>query len=148
MVDEALLMRKLSELEEYLGQVREYENVTVEEYKKDWKTQRIVERTLQIMIETCVDIAAHVISDKGCRVPKTYADSFEILYEQGILNEALRKTMENMSKFRNVVVHDYEKVDAAIVVGILKNHLDDFLQYRDAIVSWLKEMRKTQEHKH
>ena len=142
MLDKALLMRKLSELEEYLGQVREYKNITVAEYSKDWKTQRIVERTLQMMIETCVDIAGHVISDMGYRVPKTYADTFEVLHEKDILGEELLKTMEKMSKFRNVVVHDYDKVDAGIVVTILEKHLDDFLQYKDVIVAFLKKIRE------
>jgi len=71
MVDEALLLRNLAELENYLGQIEEYDGIAVEQYVRDWKTQRIVERTLQMMIETCVDIAGHIISDKGYRVPKS-----------------------------------------------------------------------------
>ena len=43
-----------------------------------------------------------------------------------------------MTKFRNIVVHHYDKVDEAVVVDILKRHLDDFLQYRDAILKLLK----------
>jgi len=46
--------------------------------------------------------------------------------------------MEKMAKFRNIVVHSYDKVDAEIVVKILRNHLDDFLHYRNAIVAFLK----------
>jgi uncharacterized protein YutE (UPF0331/DUF86 family) len=40
----------------------------------DWKTRRIVERTLQIMIELCIDIAGHIISDRRLRVPVSYAN--------------------------------------------------------------------------
>ena len=43
-----------------------------------------------------------------------------------------------MAKFRNVVVHHYDKVDAEIVVGILRKDLKDFKGYRDAIVNFLK----------
>lgn len=64
MVDKVLLLRKLAELEEYLRQIKEYANVSGEEYSKDWRIQRIVERTLQMMIETCADIAGHIISDR------------------------------------------------------------------------------------
>ena len=53
MVDKAVLLRKLSELETYLKQIREYAGIALRDYKADWKTQRIVERTLQLMIETC-----------------------------------------------------------------------------------------------
>ena len=44
MVDRLLVTRKLSELEEYLGQVREFSPITQETYKKDWKMQRIVRK--------------------------------------------------------------------------------------------------------
>jgi len=43
-----------------------------------------------------------------------------------------------MAKFRNVVVHHYDKVDADIVVAILRKNLDDFLNYGDAVLSFLK----------
>lgn len=138
MVDKALILRKLAEVEEYLGQIREYENIAVEQYAQDWKIQRIVERTLQIMIETCVDIAAHIISDKGFRTPKSYADTFSILYERGILAEELFKKIDKMAKFRDIVVHHYDKVDAEIVNGILQRDLGDFLSYKNAIVAMLK----------
>ena len=59
MVDETLILRKLGELDEYYRQIKEYGKITVAEYSGDWKVQRIIERTLQMMIETCVDIAGH-----------------------------------------------------------------------------------------
>ena len=143
MVDKALLLRKLAVLEEYVGQIREYSTITSNQYVSDWKIQRIIERTLQIMIETCVDIAGHIISDRGYRIPKSYADTFRILYEENILESELFKTMEKMAKFRNIVVHNYDEVDPAIVVNILKSHLDDFLTYKDTILNILKEPNNT-----
>ena len=43
-----------------------------------------------------------------------------------------------MAKFRNIVVHHYDQVDTEIVVGILKNNLDDFEDYKNTIISFLK----------
>lgn len=143
MVDKALVLRKLAELEEYLGQIREYTNITIERYSSDWKIQRIIERTLQIMIETCADIAGHIISDRGYRIPKSYADTFKVLQEENILEKELFETMEKMAKFRNIVVHNYDKIDASIVVTILRKHLDDFLTYKNAIINILKEVDET-----
>lgn len=139
MVDKILILRKLAELEQYLGQVKEYEGVTEAQYVGDWKIQRIVERTLQMMIESCVDIAGHIISDQKYRVPKGYADSFKVLHDEGIFDKDLFQTMEKMAKFRNIVVHDYDKVDAGIVVTILEKHLDSFVDYKNAIVECLKD---------
>ena len=138
MVDKSLLLRKLAELEEYLRQVGDFSNISVKEYSEDWKIQRIVERTLQMMIEICVDIAGHIISDTGYRVPKSYADTFRVLYESKNINEDLFGKMEKMAKFRNIVVHHYSKVDAEIVVNILKRDLNDFLDFKNAVINILK----------
>ena len=137
MVDEALILRKISELDEYFQQAKEYDAITVAQYTGDWKIQRIIERTLQMMIETCVDIAGHIISEKGFRIPKSYSDAFLVLKENNILSDELYSSANKMAKFRNVVVHHYDKVDAEIVVDILRKNLDDFIRYRDAIISFL-----------
>jgi len=138
MVDETLILRKLSELDEYNKQIKEYEKITVAQYSGDWKIPRIIERTLQMMIETCVDIASHIIADKGYRVPKSYSDTFKVLREEKIVSSKLFNSLEKMAKFRNIVVHHYDKVDAKIIVGILKKDLKDFLGYKEAIISFLK----------
>jgi uncharacterized protein YutE (UPF0331/DUF86 family) len=138
-VDEVLLLRKLSELEEYLKQVKEYANVNEEQYSKDWRVQRIVERTLQMMIETCADIAGHIISDRGYRIPTSYGDTFRVLYEKEILTKEPFETMEKMSKFRNIIVHHYDHIDPEIVISILRKDLDDFLIFKNAIVNLLTE---------
>ena len=138
MVDEALILRKLAELDQYYGQLREYENTTVDQYSDDWKIQRIIERTLQMMIETCVDIAGHIIADKGFRIPKSYADTFKVLLEERILDRKLSAVMEKMAKFRNIVVHHYDKVDVEIVIAILKKDLADFIRYKAAIIQLIE----------
>lgn len=137
MVDKSLIGRKLAEMETYLGQIKEFSNIPASVYKKDWKTQRVVERTLQILIELCIDIANHMISDKDMRLPTGYADAFRVLMENKILNKNLFRTMEKMAKFRNLIVHQYEKIDPAIVVSILHKNLKDFEKYKKAIIKFL-----------
>lgn len=137
MVDRDLVLRKLAELDEYLGQISEYRDVGLDAYRRDWKTQRIVERTLQIAIETCVDVATHVIADRGLRVPTTYAEAFEVVGEAGLLDASLRDSMIQMARFRNVLVHEYARVNAAIVVRILRERLGDLAGFRTAALGWL-----------
>lgn len=90
------------------------------------------------MVETCADIANHIVSDGGMRAPTSYADTFRVLHENAVLDPELFAVMEKMAKFRNVVVHQYEGVDAGIVLTILKKHLADFERFRNAVLSDLK----------
>ena len=139
MVDKTLVLRKLAELEEYLEQIKEYANVSAEQYSKEWRTQRIVERTLQMIIESCTDIAGHIISDRGYRVPTSYADTFRVLHEKDILTKDLFETMEKISKFRNIIVHHYDRIAPEIVVNILRKDVNDFLAFKNVIIKLLTE---------
>ena len=142
MVDSSIVLRKLETLETYHSQISQFAGLTAEEYNGDWKVQRIIERTLQIMVEICVDIASHIISDRGFRTPTTYADTFLVLNENSIINDTLFSTMEKMSKFRNIVVHQYETIDTDIVISILRKNLADFTRYHEAILSLLRNEKK------
>ena len=139
MVDRNLLFRKIDDLDTYQRQLSEFTGMSLDSYRSDWKSQRIVERTLQIMIECCADIANHVISDEGLRAPNSYADCFLVLKEHGVVSEGLAPRLVLMAKFRNVVVHQYDEVDSDIVVSILHSHLDVFTSFRDEILSYLKD---------
>jgi uncharacterized protein YutE (UPF0331/DUF86 family) len=136
-VERELVLRKLAELELYLRQVSEYRDVTIEQYRDDWKVQRIVERTLQLAFETCADVASHVIADRAIEVPTTYAEAFEALGRAGLLEPDLAAVMVRIAGFRNILVHEYANVDGRVVVRILRNHLADFERFRDAARAWV-----------
>lgn len=44
-----------------------------------------------------------------------------------------------MVGFRNILVHDYAKVDEEIIIEVLNEKLDDFIEYVNYINKWLKE---------
>ena len=137
MVDHDLVRRKLAELAEYVTQVSEYRDLTVERYRADWKTRRIVERTLPMAIEACVDVASRVLADRGLRAPSTYAETFEILVQAGLLPPDLGHVMVDMTGFRNVIVHEYAGIDADVVIRILRQHLEDFHRFETEALRWL-----------
>ncbi len=48
LLDKILIGRKLAQIDTYLVQIKEFSKISAAAYEKNWKTQRIVERTLQI----------------------------------------------------------------------------------------------------
>lgn len=138
MVDKELILKKLSEIEEHLQELEEFKDISIDDYRKDWKIQRIVERTLQILIEICIDVANHIISDEKWRVPSSYSETFKILYENRVIDDELFKNLEKMAKFRNIIVHNYDKISPEVMVNILKKDLIDFLRFKDSIITWIR----------
>lgn len=134
MQNREVIESKLRFLREYLEDLKEYETVSLSDYRTSKKDQRFVERTLHLACECCLDIAAHIISQAGFREPKDNKDLFTILYENGIITASTQIAMIKMAKFRNIVVHDYARIDPEIVVGILKKNMDDFKRFAKEIL--------------
>lgn len=128
---------RLKLLAEYRNDLREYEGVKLSDYRRDKKVQRFVERTLQLAIESCVDITSHIISAEGFREAKDNKDLFIILNEQGIVSSKLLPAMIDMCKFRNIIVHDYTRIDPEIVVKILRKNLKDFDSFSKEIGKYI-----------
>jgi len=134
-VDRDLVLRKVADLETYLKQLEPYRQIELSTYQNDWKTQRIVERTLHLAIETCMDIADHIVADRRLPVPETAAATFEILGEAQVLPAPLAASLAKMVGFRNILVHDYAKLDASIVVRVLRTDLQDLQRFRDIVLN-------------
>lgn len=134
MIENDVIESKLRFLQEYLTDLDEYQAISLETYRTQKKGQRFVERTLHLACGCCLDIAAHIVSRKGFREPRDNKDLFLILHENGILSVPLYEAMVKMAKFRNIVVHDYARIDPEMVIGILRKNLDDFKSFARAVL--------------
>lgn len=134
MVDRELVLRKVAALEQYVAELDEFRHLTIDTYVAERKTQRIVERTLHLAIETCLDLAEHVIADRRLRVPASHAETFEILRDAGLIPTPLAASLVQMAKFRNILVHDYARIDAGRVVRILRDDLGDLVKFKRLVL--------------
>jgi uncharacterized protein YutE (UPF0331/DUF86 family) len=92
---------------------------------------------LQVSIECCLDVAAHVISSERFRAPKDYADTFTVLEEQNIIPRDLGHRLRQMAKFRNRLVHLYGEIDDRAVHNIARDDLGDIEAFKTAILEHL-----------
>ncbi len=134
MVDRDLVLRKIAAIDEYLAQLAEYRQIDLETYRHDWKTQRIVERTLHLIIEACMDVADHLVADRRLPLPDTGAATFESLGHAGLVPDALARSLARMVGFRNILVHDYARIDRATVLRVLRIDIDDVERFRDVVL--------------
>ncbi len=138
MVNEDIVLRLLNNIEGYISDLRGADDITHNKYIVDVRMQRFVERTLQIAVEACLDVAHHIISDEGWREPSSYADAFVVLAENSVISDADAKTYRLMAQFRNKIVHYYEKVDPEQVFAVFVGHLDDFDGYVECVRGWIR----------
>jgi len=133
-IDKEVLENNLSNLEEYLSDLEEVKlNYKLADYKNNKIIKRYTERTLQIAIEACLDIAHHIISYQGFREPQDNKDCFQVLLEKEVISTDLAEQLKRMAQFRNVVVHDYLKVNPEIIYAILHKNLPDIVDFAQII---------------
>lgn len=84
-VDKEKVEQRLMKLEQAVRKLREIAAQPWEEYAASEALRDRGERNLQVAAQACIDIANHIIADKGYRTPQGYADSFVVLQEEGII---------------------------------------------------------------
>ena len=127
MARNGVITAKIATIEEYLGHLKTYLPVPYEDFRDNWGLQKIVERSLQVMIEAMIDVAERVLALHNLSPPKTSADAIKKLHELGTIKEHASYT--RMVRFRNLVVHDYAAIDIELLYSILCNNLGDFIRF-------------------
>jgi uncharacterized protein YutE (UPF0331/DUF86 family) len=67
-------------------------------------------------------------------VPDEQENVFAVLGREGVIERDLARRMVGMVRFRNILVHDYLEIDSYIVYRNLKDELEDFDQFTQAII--------------
>jgi uncharacterized protein YutE (UPF0331/DUF86 family) len=127
---------KLASIERSLNRIR---TVTGEkpEAIDDLDIEEIVVLNLQRAIQATIDLAAHLISGRGWGLPDSLKAHFRILDEQRVIDASLSERLQAMIGFRNVAIHDYQKVDRAVLRAILVTRLGDFEAFARAVKAFL-----------
>jgi len=131
---------RLKLLAEYTDELCEYQTQasSFQIYRDNKMLRRAVERTLQVSVEICLDIGRRLIALEGFRYPEDNQDVFQVLREEKVVPADLLPTLREMARFRNLIVHDYARIDDARVYGILKKRLGDFDAFAEAIRVYLE----------
>ena len=131
MTDLQLVAKKLALIETSVVELRSL--VRLEAVQEDVRELRFAAYTLHIAIQAALDVAAHIVADNRLGEPQNNRELFELLARYGWISRELMGSLREMVGFRNIVVHGYERLNAAIVEKILRHHLDDLLQFVSAI---------------
>ena len=135
MVSTEKIIRKFASLDEYLDVLRKLADTPVEDFIRDKILIGSMRYYLQVSVESCLDVANHVIASARYRAPKDYSDSFAVLEEEGVVPGDLSNRLRQMAKFRNRLVHLYGEIDDRQVHAIVQTDLGDIEQFRNIIIN-------------
>jgi uncharacterized protein YutE (UPF0331/DUF86 family) len=137
------LFQHLQEMDEALADWERYRtNITEEAINTNRDTRNMVMfatltndfvlwHAMLISIQSCLDIANHLIVRENLRRPATYREAFEILTEASVIPQELSEELADLAGFRNILVHVYWRLDLHRVYEILQYGLTPLRQFRN-----------------
>lgn len=138
MFDRQVIEAHLQNMEEALANLGRYRNLSLEELRKDLSLVWIVEKGLQILIQNLLDIGAHVLASE---IKNDWDDYGEIIFKlghHGILPMDFSERIQGMAGLRNILIHEYLRMDVPKLYDYLKNRLGDFTEFMSYIQEYLE----------
>ena len=137
MIKPETVLPRFRKFDEYLSILEKLRDYGRREFLSDPEHYGSAERFLQLAIEALNDIGNHIVADEGWGAVDWYSDIPQRLYEQGVIDEAMREQWVQMIGFRNVLVHDYVELDRDRVYNVLQNNLQELNDMKDALAALL-----------
>jgi uncharacterized protein YutE (UPF0331/DUF86 family) len=136
MTDLELARKKLAEIETYVEELHQLGRPS--QIVSDVRERRFIEHTLQLAIQACLDLSSHIAADERLGEPESYGELFTLLAVRGYLPTELAPRLRRMAGFRNLLVHNYTRVNPAIVESVARHDVSDLLAFVAALRSALQ----------
>lgn len=116
--------------------LKPFKEKSKEEFLRDEYLQDIVERNLEVAIQSCIDIANRIISLDGLEKPRDYYGAIIRLGEENILPYDFAQNFAPVAGFRNILIHEYLEINWDEVYHNLKQ-IEQFYEFMTYIEKWL-----------
>ncbi len=137
-IEKKIIEGKFDIIDRNLTFLKEIRTLNLEQFLESYRDIQAAKYSLLEITEACIDIANYIISVKGFRRAEEYSEMFKVLKEEGIMEKRLATKLEDMAKFRNLLVHRYGEIDNRKVLEIIKHNLKDIQEFEREIQKFLK----------
>ena len=129
-----VLINKAATIERCVARAREEFDHDPTTFETNFSRQDAAVMNIQRACEAALDMGHHIIRRDRLGVPQSARDTFEILGQAQWIDQALADSLKRMVGFRNIAVHDYQKLLLPITVKVITEHLIEFLQYSEQML--------------
>ena len=139
MTDWEVIEQHIQNMEEALVQLRKYQNIPYGDFKRDLGLTWIVEKGLEILAQNLLDIGAHILSSDLQNDWEDYGEIISKLGKHGVIPQEFSEEIKGIAGLRNILIHEYLKIDIKRLVEYLNNRLGDFVQF----IKYVREYQKS-----
>jgi len=130
-----VLINKAATIERCIARAREEYAKDPATFVADFTRQDAAILNIQRACEAALDMGHYLIRRERLGMPQSSRDVFTLLARAAWIDAETADVMRRMVGFRNIAVHDYQKLQSAITVAIVERHLHDFLRYTEQLLT-------------
>lgn len=138
MIDSEIIKERLQEIDENLKLLSELRKMPFREFKTDLKASKSAERCLEINIQCILDICHHIISANNWPRPQNNKESIETIANYNVIPRQFANRISPMVGLRNILIHEYLKVNVRRVYEHLQN-IEDFRKFQKYILKYIEQ---------
>jgi uncharacterized protein YutE (UPF0331/DUF86 family) len=132
-----LVINKVQSIHRCIERAREEYQLAGDRFATNYTRQDAAILNIIRACDQTIDLANHIIKTHKLGIPTSSAESFELLTIEGVISPALEEKLRNMAGFRNTAVHQYQRLNLAIVEAIIVSDLDDLIRFGDVVMAYL-----------
>jgi uncharacterized protein YutE (UPF0331/DUF86 family) len=138
-LDRGVIEGKFDIIDRNVRFLEEIKILSPDQFVESYRDAQAAKYSLLEIIEACIDIANYIISVKGFRRAEEFSEMFKVLKEEEVVEKELATRLEDMARFRNLLVHRYGEIDDKRVLEIVKHNLKDIEEFEKAIEKFIAE---------
>ncbi len=117
------IAEKIKELENFLMDLEDYLPINFEEYLNQSKTKDACERSFEKIVMAMIDLGFLIVKENKFKIPEEESEVFDVLAKEDIISDGLKNKLKAAKGMRNILAHEYGRVDNELVFESLKNEI-------------------------
>lgn len=129
-----ILINKAATVERCVARARQEYAADPSTFLTNYTRQDAAVLNVQRACEAVLDMGQHLVRRERLGVPQSARDVFDLLAAAQWIDASLADALKRMVAFRNIAIHEYQHLVVPILVNVITQHLDEFLNFTKAVL--------------
>ncbi|MDQ6970170.1 MAG: DUF86 domain-containing protein [Mariprofundus sp.] len=130
-----VMINKIQSIQRCIKRAKEEFQLAGDNFSQDFSRQDAAILNITRACEQAIDLANVVIKTRKLGIPNESRESFALLAKAGLISDSLSENLQRMVGFRNIVIHQHQDIEVAVIQAVIESGLDDLLLFTDAVIN-------------
>ena len=137
-----IVLERLFFIDINLQQLKRFQSISLKKYLESFDSKIISERLLELISQAALDTNEHVLAQQFDFEPITNKNCFLKMGEYGVIANKLATELSKSAGMRNILVHQYLKIDYVILFNSIRKALTQYPLYIQQITAYLDSLEE------